>query len=46
MKWIKNLLKFFKIRRDRNLKFQKEHYERTGVDLNKINLNDNIGAAA
>jgi hypothetical protein len=43
MKWIKNLLKCFKKRRDRNLKFRKEYYERTGVDLNKVNPNDNSG---
>ena len=45
MKLIKNLLKFFKERRDRNLKFRKEYYERTGVDLNKANPNDNSGGA-
>ncbi|MDC1391767.1 hypothetical protein N8334_00290 [Flavobacteriaceae bacterium] len=43
MKWLKNLLRFFKKRRDRNLKFRKEYYERTGVDLNKVNPNDNSG---
>ena len=43
MKWLKNLLKFLNKRRDRNLKFRKEYYERTGVDLNKVNPNDNSG---
>jgi len=43
MKLIKNLLNLFKERRDRNLKFRKEYYERTGVDLNKVNPNDNSG---
>ena len=45
MKWIKNLLNLFKERRDGNLKFRKEYYERTGVDLNKVNPNDNSGGA-
>ena len=43
MKLIKNLLNLFKERRDRNLKFRKEYYKRTGVDLNKVNPNDNSG---
>ena len=41
MKWIKNLLKFLKEKRDRNLKFRKEYYKRTGVNLNEVNPNDN-----
>ncbi len=45
MKWITNLFKFFKNRRDTNLKFRKEYYERTGVDPNKVNPNDNSGVA-
>ena len=45
MKLIKNLLNLFKERRDRNLKFRKEYYERTGIDLNKVNPNDNSGGA-
>lgn len=43
MKWIKNLLKFLKERRDRNLKFRKEYYKQTGVNLNEVNPNDNSG---
>ena len=45
MKWIKNLFKFLKKRRERDLKFRKEYYVRTGVILNKVNPNDNSGAA-
>jgi len=45
MKLIKNLLNLFKERRDGNLKFRKGYYERTGVDLNKVNSNDNSGGA-
>ena len=41
MKWVKNLLKFLKKRRDRNLKFRKEYFERTIIDINKAN--DNSG---
>ena len=37
MKFIKKLME----RRKRNIKFRKEFYKKTGVDLNEIN--DNVG---
>ena len=38
---IKKFIKILMERRKRNIKFRKEFYKKTGVDLNEIN--DNVG---